>query len=54
MMAALIVWGTAMAAGAFVFAWLIVPGLREWTERPKHRFQDDVRRFDDAERGRLA
>ena len=35
-------------AAAFVVAWIVRPDLREWIERPKHRFQDHVRRFDEA------
>lgn len=42
----LIVFGTAAVGMALVLAWLLVPGLRERMERPKHLFQSDVRSFD--------
>ncbi|MEO8467162.1 MAG: hypothetical protein ABI640_17655 [Gammaproteobacteria bacterium] len=32
----------------FVAAWLALPGLRAWLERPKHRFQQGVQRYDRA------
>lgn len=35
---------------AFVAAWAALPGLREWIERPKYRFQDAVREYDRAQR----
>ena len=31
----------------FTIAWLWRADLRAWMEQPKHRFQDDVRRYDD-------
>lgn len=34
---------------AFVAAWWLRPGLREWIERPKHQFQDAVRGYDRAQ-----
>jgi hypothetical protein len=33
---------------AFVAAWLLRPDLRAWVERPKHRFQANVRSYDHA------
>jgi membrane protein implicated in regulation of membrane protease activity len=36
----------------FVAAWLISPRLREWVERPKYRFQADVRAYDQVQKGR--
>jgi hypothetical protein len=33
-------------AVAFSLAWLFWPGLRDDVERPKHRFQDQVNRYD--------
>jgi hypothetical protein len=48
MMAGVIVFGSAVFAAALVVAWLLRPDLRAWMERPKHRFQDDVRRYDDS------
>jgi hypothetical protein len=48
MMADVIVFGTAAFGVAFVVAWLLRPDLRAWMEQPKHRFQDDVRRYDES------
>lgn len=33
-------------AAAFVVAWALRPDLREWIERPKHLFLENVRRYD--------
>ena len=33
----------------FLVAWLISPRLRVWVERPKYRFQADVRIYDQAQ-----
>jgi hypothetical protein len=33
-------------AGAFTLAWLLSRSLREAIERPKHSFQDQLRRYD--------
>lgn len=30
----------------FVIAWAVRPDLRAWIERPKHRFLENVRRYD--------
>ncbi len=45
-MAEIIVLGTIGCAAAFVLVWLLRPDLRAWLEQPKHRFQDDARRYD--------
>jgi hypothetical protein len=45
-----IVLSSIVLTGAFVAAWLRVPGLRAWIERPKYQFQDAVRRYDCAQR----
>lgn len=37
---------------AFLAAWLISPRLRAWVERPKYRFQADVRAYDQNQKGR--
>jgi hypothetical protein len=47
-MAEAIVFGSAALGLAFVIAWLLRPDLRASVEQPKHRFQDDVRHFDDS------
>ncbi len=31
---------------AFFVAWLLLPNLRAWIERPKHRFQEELERYD--------
>lgn len=49
-MAEAIVFGSAALALAFVIAWLLRPDLRAWLEQPKHRFQGDVRRYDESHR----
>lgn len=33
----------------FSFAWVLSPGLKEWVERPKYRFQADVRSYDQTQ-----
>ena len=35
-----------VCAVAFVAAWLLRPDLRAWIERPKYRFQANVRSYD--------
>jgi hypothetical protein len=42
-----IVFGSAAFGMAFVLAWLLRPDLRAWLEQPKHRFDADVRRYDE-------
>ncbi|HQZ40224.1 MAG TPA: hypothetical protein PLH72_14405 [Vicinamibacterales bacterium] len=44
----LIVLAAVVFAVAFFAAWLVSPALRAWIERPKVRFQDDVRGYDRA------
>lgn len=36
-------------AAVFVAAWLLRPDLRAWIERPKYRFQANVRSYDQAQ-----
>lgn len=36
----------------FLVGWLLSPRLRVWVERPKYRFQADVRAYDQAQKGR--
>lgn len=50
----LIVGLSILFALAFLVAWIVSPGLRAWVERPKHRFQENVRRYDKEQRGRSA
>ena len=33
-------------AAAFVIAWALRPDFREWIERPKHQFLENVRRYE--------
>jgi len=35
---------------AFVVAWIASPALRAWIERPKYRFQKNLRSYDEAVR----
>lgn len=46
-MADVIVFGTLAFGIGFTIAWLSRADLRAWMEQPKHRFQDEVRRYDD-------
>ena len=46
MTAGLVVAAALLLGLAFTAAWLLRPDLRERIERPKHRFHDDVRRYD--------
>ena len=41
---------TIVFAVVFVAAWLVRPDLRAWIERPKYRFQANVRSYDRAQR----
>ena len=50
MIADIIVMSAAVLTGAFVVAWCASPGLRAWIEMPKHRFTDEVRQHDLAQR----
>ena len=36
----------------FLTAWLLSPRLRAWVERPKFRFQANVRSYDQVQKGR--
>jgi hypothetical protein len=38
-----------VCAAVFVVAWLVRPDLRAWVERPKYRFQANVRSYDQAQ-----
>lgn len=42
----IIVYLSLALTAAFVIAWAIRPDLREWIERPKYRFLENVRRYD--------
>jgi hypothetical protein len=46
----LIVIGSIVFAAAFTLAWLVRPGVREWIEKPKHRFQANLRQYDRGDR----
>ena len=46
MIADIIVIGALAFAAAFTLAWLMRPDLRAWIEKPKHRFQANVREYD--------
>jgi hypothetical protein len=39
-----------LAAAVFTAAWFFRPGLRAWIERPKYRFQANVRTYDQEQR----
>jgi hypothetical protein len=47
-MAEVIVLAAVGFALAFVLVWLLRPDVRARLEQPKHRFQDDARRYDRA------
>ena len=46
MISTFIVIGSIVLAAAFTLAWLLRKDLREQVERPKYRFQDDLRQYD--------
>jgi hypothetical protein len=46
MMADVIVLLSALLCLVFFAAWLLLPNLRAWIERPKYRFQDQLRQYD--------
>jgi flagellar biogenesis protein FliO len=50
----LIVGLAALFAVVFFAAWLLSPRLRAWVERPKYRFQANVRSYDETQGARLA
>jgi len=49
MISDLVVLASVVFAIVFVGAWLASPALRAWIERPKHRFQEAVQRYDRAQ-----
>lgn len=53
MIADVIVVLSVLLSVAFVVAWLALPNLRAWIERPKYHFQEHVQRYD-RERSREA
>jgi hypothetical protein len=46
MISAIVIVASLVLAAAFVLAYALRPGLRNEIERPKHWFQDQVRRYD--------
>jgi hypothetical protein len=42
---AIVVLSTLLSVAFFV-AWLLLPNLRAWIERPKYRFQEELERYD--------
>ena len=50
----LIVGLAALFAVVFFAAWLLSPRLRAWVERPKYRFQANVRSYDEKQGARPA
>jgi len=44
-----IVFTAFVCAVVFLAAWLLRPDLRAWIERPKYRFQANVRSYDQAQ-----
>jgi len=46
-----IVLAAVLFAVAFCVAWLALPNLRAWIERPKYRFQADVQNYDRVRKG---
>jgi hypothetical protein len=46
----LIVFLSILFALVFLVFWLFRPDLRAWIERPKYRFQANVRSYDQAQR----
>ena len=47
---AIVVLSTLLSVAFFV-AWLLLPNLRAWIERPKYRFQEELERYDQCRRG---
>ena len=45
-MADAIVLASTLLSVAFFVAWLLLPSLRAWIERPKYRFQQELERYD--------
>ena len=52
MITGIIVGAALVFAAGFLVAWLVRPDLRTWIERPKYRFQADVRAYDQVQKGR--
>lgn len=45
MIANFIVFLALLFAAVFSAAWLALPNLRAWVEKPKHRFQENLQRY---------
>ncbi len=41
-----------VTAAAFIAVWFARPDLRAWIERPKYRFQANVRSYDQVQRAK--
>lgn len=50
MISDVVVWASVAFTVLFVAGWAASPVLREWIERPKHRFLESTRRYDAATR----
>ncbi len=48
MITGVIVFSAIGFAAAFFVAWLMRPDLRAWIERPKYKFQENVKNYDHA------
>ena len=46
----LIVFSSIVFIVVFFIAWAVRPDLRAWIEKPKYRFQANVRRYDQAQK----
>ena len=46
----LIVFSSIVFIVLFFIAWAVRPDLRAWIEKPKYRFQANVRRYDQAQK----
>jgi len=49
----IIVFSSIAFAVAFFTAWLAIPSLRTWVERPKYRFQANVQSYDQVQKSGL-
>ena len=49
----LIVFSSLVFGVVFFAAWLRLPRLRAWIERPKYRFQANVQSYDEDQAGRV-
>jgi hypothetical protein len=45
----LIVFSSIVFVAVFFVAWIVRPDLRAWIEKPKYRFQANLRGFDQAQ-----